>query len=97
MGSCASSHKHTVESNDAKFQNSFGSKSDNKFVVYSPVKDNKPGGELRLKVQPDPSHNFPDFGMFFCFMFFLKNLLIQFLSEFMRLFVICFMFFNLML
>ncbi|KAL8132523.1 uncharacterized protein At3g27210-like [Apium graveolens] len=64
MGSCVSSHKHTdtVVSNDARFQNSFGSKSDNKFVVYSPVKDNKPSGELGLKVQPDPSHNFPDFG-----------------------------------
>lgn len=68
MGSCVSSHKdkHTVESNDVKFQNSFRSKSDNKFVVYSPIKENKPSGELGPKVQPDPSHNFPDFGMFFC-------------------------------
>ncbi|KAK1404375.1 Triacylglycerol lipase 2-like [Heracleum sosnowskyi] len=62
MGSCLSSHKDTVESDDAKFRNSFRSKSDNKFVVYSPIKENKPSGELGLKLQPDPSHNFPDFG-----------------------------------
>ncbi|KAL1819443.1 hypothetical protein ACET3Z_014312 [Daucus carota] len=61
MGSCVSSHKHSVQSdNNVKFHNSFRAKSDNKLVVFSPIKDNsKPNGP---KAQPDSAHNFADFG-----------------------------------
>lgn len=58
MGSCVSSHKR--KHSDMKLQKSISSKSDQ--IIFSPV---KPIGDLGFKLQPDPSINFPDLGMFF--------------------------------
>lgn len=60
MGSCVSSHKR--KHSDIKLHKSFSSKSDQ--IIFSPVKTNC-DGELGFKLQPDPSINFPDLGMFF--------------------------------
>lgn len=63
MGSCVSSHKR--KHSDIELHKSMSSKSDH--IIFSPVKPNNDLqiAGLGLKLQPDPSTNFPDLGMFF--------------------------------